>query len=218
MRGFPFGALKLVSSPLVREDNLATAPKGKRRMRTRRSIRNLFHESTRQSVRVAVDAGAAHPLDLDNGVVRPEPAFVGDLGQHRLNPPRFNLVYMTTRGTQQELAVVRMVGMVAGYVGLRGLKPVDDADSHEELQMPVDGQWRDLALLPLLQQRHEFVGGKRPVACQQFRVDGQPGWRQSLALGRAAGFGEFSPLRRKSCRFRQRARQPFSLSAVQFRP
>ena len=68
--------------------------------------------------------------------------------------------------------------------------------------MPVDGQWRDLALLPLLQQRHEFVCGKRPVACQQFRVDGQSGRRQSLALVRAAGFGEFSPLRRKSCRFR----------------
>ena len=131
-----------------------------------------LHVSTKQSVRIAVRAGAAHPLDLDNGVVRPEAALVGDLGQHRLNPPRFNLIYLTTRGTQQELAVVRMVGMVAGHVGLRGLKPVDDADSHEELQMPVHCQWRDLALLPLLQQRHEFVGGKRSVACQQFRVDG----------------------------------------------
>ena len=47
MRGFPFGALELVPSPLVREDNVATAPKGKRRMQTRWAILNLFHESFR---------------------------------------------------------------------------------------------------------------------------------------------------------------------------
>ena len=74
--------------------------------------------------------------------------------------------------------------MVARQVGLRGLKPVDDADSHEEFQVPVDGQWRDLAFLALLEQRDEFVCGKGPVACEQFRVDGQPGRRQSLALFR----------------------------------
>ena len=34
----------LVPSPLVPEDNVATAPKGKRRMQTRCSVGNLFHE------------------------------------------------------------------------------------------------------------------------------------------------------------------------------
>ena len=51
MRGFSFGALELVPSPLVRQDNVAAAPKGKRRMRTRWAILNLFHESLRQAVR-----------------------------------------------------------------------------------------------------------------------------------------------------------------------
>ena len=37
--------LELVPSPLVQQDNVATAPKRKRRMRTRCSVRSLFHES-----------------------------------------------------------------------------------------------------------------------------------------------------------------------------
>ena len=50
MRGFRFGALELVPSPLVREDNVAAAPKGKPRIRTRWATLNLFPESSFHSL------------------------------------------------------------------------------------------------------------------------------------------------------------------------
>ena len=62
MRGFRFGALELVSSPLVREDNVASAPKGKRRMRIRCSVRNLFHESPQPGAPGRRPAGNNHGL------------------------------------------------------------------------------------------------------------------------------------------------------------
>ena len=144
-------------------------------------------------------AEAAHAVDLDNRVGRLESVLVRDLGQQLLKPPRLHLVHMAARGTEQELAFVRVVGVVARQVGLRGLQAVDEAGSHEEVQVAVDGQRRDLAFLALLQQRDEFVGGKRATAVQHFRVGRQSGGRQPLAPFRAAPFGERSPFRREFC-------------------
>ena len=96
-----------------------------------------------------------------------------------------------------------MVRMVARQVGLGGLQPVDETVAHEEVQVPVNAQRRDLAPLPLLQQRDEFVRGKRPIASQHFRVDRQSGGRQPLALLRTTRLGELSPFRRewrRACR------------------
>lgn len=96
---------------------------------------------------------------------------VCDTGQQRLDSARLDLVHMATRGTEQELALVSMIGMVARKVRLHGLKPVDEAGSHEEVQVTVDGKGCDFSILPLLQQRDEFVGGKRTVVGQHFRVN-----------------------------------------------
>ena len=79
---------------------------------------------------------------------------------------------------------------------------MDEAGSREEVQMPVDGQGRDLAFLPLLKQRDEFVGRKRPATGQHFRVDRQSGRCQPLALLRATHFGELTPFRRQRRRSR----------------
>ena len=70
MRGFPFGALELVPSPFVREGNVAAAPKGKRRMRIRCSVRNLFHAGAGKAVAACllcvlpVFVLAASPVDV----------------------------------------------------------------------------------------------------------------------------------------------------------
>ena len=96
---------------------------------------------------------------------------IGDCGQQGLEPTRFHLVHVAARGAKQELALVGMVGMVARQVGLGGLQAVNEADAHEEVEVSVDGQRRDLPLLALLQQGDEFVGGERSVALQHLRVD-----------------------------------------------
>ena len=63
-----------------------------------------------------------------------------------------------------------MLGMIASGIGLRGFDPVNEADTDQEVEMPVNGKWGDLALLPILEQGDQFVGGNSSFGGQQLRL------------------------------------------------
>jgi len=83
--------------------------------------------------------------------------------------------------------------MIAGQIGLRRLYAVYETDSYQKIEMPVNGQRRNLALLAGLQLCDQLIGRNGPFAGQQFCVRAQPGRCQSLFGCGAPLFGEFAP-------------------------
>ena len=105
------------------------------------------------SIGVGGGAAFANPLNLDDGVLRLEPALIGDLVQQGLQRLGLHFICVTTGRAQQVTTFVRMPRMIARQIGLGRFQSVHEADPHQEIEVPVNGERCDFALLPFLQQR-----------------------------------------------------------------
>ena len=111
-------------------------------------------------------------MDFHDGVLRLETALIGDLVQQGCERFGFHLIGAAAGRAEQVLTFVRVLGMIARYVRLRRFQSVHQADTYQEIEMPINGQWCNFPLLPLLEQRDQLIGGNGPIGVQQLCVRG----------------------------------------------
>lgn len=142
------------------------------------------------------DANLTATKHLDHRTTHLETLLFSQLAEQRDKRAAFDLLSTAAGRAKQVMALVGMVGMNAGQIGLGGLEPVYQANPHEKVEMAIDRQWRQLLLKPLFQRRHQLVGGHGAPAGQQFGICPQARRGEAFALLGAALFSDLLPFRR----------------------